>query len=85
MAFTILRIKPQGIISLESGDYVFRSDHCGEIKYWAWKIEPVCTDRSQCYKWEKLPRPKKSLFKGDVVLFDLENPPRTVSYLQILE
>ena len=77
----------QGIISLESGDYLFRADHCGEIKYWAWRIEhdiPI-SDRSQCYKWGKLPRSKKSALKGHVELFNIDNPPRTLRYIPLLD
>jgi len=81
-----LRIKNQGFISLESGDYIFRTDHCGEIKYWAWKIEyENITDRSVCYKWNKLPKSKKNSLKGHVTLFNLDNPPPTISYLPILD
>ena len=85
MANKNLQFKRQRIINLESGSYIFRSDHGGDIKYWAWVIEPVVKDRSQCYKWNKLPKSKRSSKKGDVILFDLENPPRTVSYLPILD
>jgi hypothetical protein len=86
MAFRSLCIKSQGIISLESGDYLFRDDHCGEIKFWAWKIEhDNITDRAQCYKWNKLPKPKKSLKLGHVTLFNMDDPPRTIPYLPILD
>jgi hypothetical protein len=80
-------MKPQGIIELESGDYLFRSDHGGEIKYWAWKIEntiPI-SERSQCYKWNKLPKPKRSLKLGHVELFKFDNPPRTLRYIPQLD
>jgi len=82
-----LSIKIQGIISLESGDYLFRGDHCGEIKYWAWKIEPIISisERSQCFKWDKLPRPKRSLKTGHIELFNFDNPPRTVRYIPLLD
>jgi hypothetical protein len=80
-------MKIQGIISLESGDYLFRSDHCGEVKYWAWKIESDITisERSQCYKWTKLPRSKKSSFAGHIELFNFDNPPRTLRYIPQLD
>lgn len=81
-----LQFPIQGIIRLESGDYVFRGDVYAEQKYFAWMIEHEdITDRSQCYKWTKLPRSKRSSLKGDVILFNIDNPPRTVSYLPILE
>ena len=77
----------QGIINLESGSYIFRDDVHAEQKYWAWKIEPVIdiSDRSQCYKWNKIPKSKRSSKKGDVILFDVDNPPRTLSWNPFLD
>ena len=76
----------QGLINLESGLYLFRGDVIDHHKYWAWKIEhDNITDRSMCYKWAKLPKSKKSSMKGDVILFNLDDPPPTVPYLPILE
>lgn len=82
-----LQFARQGIINLESGSYIFRGDVFSEQKYWAWKIEPVLDigGRSQCYKWEKLPRSKKTSGKGDVVLFNIDNPPRTISWTPLLD
>jgi hypothetical protein len=76
-----------GIISLESGDYLFRGDHCGEIKYWAWRIDNTISisERSQCFKWSKLPRPKRSVKEGHIELFNLDNPPRTLRYIPQLD
>jgi len=76
----------QGIISLESGDYLFRGDVYADQKYFAWMIEhDNLTDRVKCHKWTKLPRPKKKLLKGDVILFNVDDPPRTIPWLPILD
>lgn len=76
----------QGLINLESGTYLFRGDTFSDHKYWAWKIEhDNLTDRYQCHKWSKLPRSKRKSMKGDVILFNLDDPPPTVPYMPILE
>ena len=81
-----LQFRRQGIISLESGRYIFRGDVTDHHKYWAWLIEHEnITDRSMCYKWSKLPKSKKNSLKGHVELFDLDFPPRTVKYLPQLD
>jgi hypothetical protein len=86
MASKNLQFRRQGIISLESGDYIFRGDVTDHHKYWAWLIEYIdITDRSQCYKWIKLPKSKKNSLNGHVELFDLDFPPRTVRYLPQLD
>lgn len=69
----------QGIINLRNGSYIFRDDVYSEYKYYAWRIEHNnITDRVQCHKWNVLP-------DGGVILFDVDNPPRTIPYLPILD
>jgi hypothetical protein len=89
MAGKNLQFKRMGILTIESGSYLFRNDHCSEKGIWAWKIEkeiPI-SDRCQTHKWKKLPRclGKKKNQKSSAVLFDLDNQPRTVSYLPLLD
>lgn len=62
-----------GIIVTKNGKFVFR-EHQGE--YWAWDIYDDYS-RGMTHKWKRLP-------EGEIELFDIDNPPQTVSYLPIL-
>jgi len=72
-------INIEGLIRTKNGVFVFRSNPHGS-GFVAWDIydlgSSIC-DRATCHKWTTLP-------KGEVVLFDLDCPPRTVSYLPCL-
>lgn len=63
-----------GLLTRPDGTkYIFRY-HDGE--WWAWDIHSnPC--RGMSHKWGKLP-------KGYVTKFDIDNPPKTVSYQPIL-
>lgn len=65
----------QGIIVTKTGTYLFRDDHGHDPCIWAWNIHDDPT-RGKTHKWDKLPN-------GDVVLFDIDNPPETVSYIPL--
>lgn len=67
-----------GIITTKKGNkYIFRNDHGHEKEFWAWNIHDNY-DKATVHKWKKLP-------KHDYVeLFDIENPPQTVSFQPLL-
>jgi len=67
-------MKQEGLIVTKNGKFVFRWH---ETEFWAWSIYDAY-DRGMTHKWEKLPA-------GEVVLFDIDNPPQTISYLPILK
>jgi hypothetical protein len=71
----------QGLLTTKRGRhrYVFRDDHgYGPPKFWAWCIDDVpVKGRVMCHKWPKRP-------DGELVLFDLDEPPATVSYIPLL-
>jgi len=66
----------QGILITERGiEFYFRDDFAADFKYFGWMIrDPNFGFKTQTYKWDKLPR-------GEVILFDIDKPPATVSYI----
>lgn len=66
-----------GVIHLDSGTYIFRDDHAHEPAIWAWNIRDEY-DRAMVHKWQGLPN------KHVVELFNIDNPPATVSYQPLL-
>jgi hypothetical protein len=63
-----------GLITIKGIKYVFRDDVDDVIL--AWEIHSDYS-RGMTHKWGGLP-------EGPIELFDIDNPPRTVSYLPIL-
>lgn len=70
----------QGLIITKSGKtYLFRDDHGHDPCFWAWDIhENGEGDRLVTHKWKKLPK------QSFVCEFDLEKPPKTVSFIPII-
>lgn len=72
-------IKYEGLIRTKNGTFVFRPNPHGQ-GFVAWNIyelgSSVC-DRATCHKWTSLP-------KGEIILFNLDNPPKTITYLPCL-
>ena len=67
-----------GILSTKRHQFIFRDDVSDEFKIWAWDIHEN-EHRQITHKWEALPK------NAVVELFDISNPPRTVTYIPILE
>ena len=67
----------QGIIRIRDKRYLFRPNEMftGII---SWDIDIEISSRPGCHKWAKLPR------RCVLELFELDNPPATVSYLPLL-
>lgn len=63
-----------GKIVINNKTYVFRSH---DNIYLAWDIYDDYS-RGMTHKWKKLP-------KGEITLFNIEDPPPTVSYLPIID
>jgi len=63
-----------GLIETENGKFVFRFH---QNEFWAWNIYDNYS-RAMTYKWKTLP-------KGFITWFDIDNPPKTVSFLPILD
>ena len=70
----------QGIVTTTKGKtYAFRDDHGHDPNIWAWDVHDATPgDRIKTHKWEHLPQ------NSFAVLFDIDNPPQTVSYVPIL-
>ena len=69
-----------GLIKTRSGKkFAFRNDHAFDSNvFWAWDIhDPTPAGRLMTHKWDKLP-------KGNVTLFNIDNPPPTVGFIPIL-
>ena len=67
-----------GLIRTRNGTFVFRSDIAADQAIFAWDI--YCPDigwRVPTHKWNKLP-------KGEIILFDIDDPPATVTYMPII-
>ena len=60
-----------GILTTAKGKFIFRTDNQNDYSIVGWLI---CEVKPITHKWLKLP-------KGTVELFDIDNPPKTVSYL----
>ncbi len=67
-----------GIIRIKSGTYIFRDDHAHGDDIWAWNIHNPNWDKAKTHKWHKIPN------NADIELFDVEDPPATVSYQPLL-
>lgn len=68
----------KGIIKIDQKSYLFRSDHGHGSDIWAWDLHADSGQHVQTFKWKKLPA-------GELILFDPDNPPRTVSYNPLLD
>ena len=64
-----------GLLITEKKIYIFRTDTLDD-KIWAWDIHND-KQHEQCYKWDKMP-------KGEIITFDIDNPPQTVPFLPTL-
>lgn len=72
----------QGLIKLESGLYIFRTDHHHEKAVWVWDIYKLLDgDSCPCHKWKKFPKHRNIKW---VEYFNLDSPPKTMRYLPIL-
>ena len=69
---------------MKHGIYVFRNDTGHGKDFWAWDIHGDCGDHIPVTKWGKLPK-AQGRKHYHVTLFDIEAPPRTVSYLPLLD
>lgn len=69
----------QGLVVVDGIQYVFRTAHGYEAAIWAWRThDSTYYWRQTTYKWERMP-------KGAVIeMYDLEDPPATVSYIPTL-
>ena len=68
------------LIKIRSGKkFVFRNDHAFDSNvFWAWDIhDSAPVGRLKTHKWDRLP-------KGNVILFDIDNPPSSVGFIPIL-
>lgn len=66
-----------GILTINSGTYIFRDDHAHGDVIWAWNIKDEYS-RAKTHKWEQIPN------NAQVEFFDIDNPPQTVSYQPLL-
>lgn len=62
-----------GLIITKGGRFVFRWH---QTEFWAWNIYDDYS-RGTTHKWKKLP-------DGEVIAFDIDDPPPTVPFLTIL-
>ena len=69
-----------GLIQINGKTYIFRDDHGYGADIWAWDIHG-CYDKGMVHKWSKMPNKKNIDY---VELFDIDNPPATVSYQPLL-
>jgi len=65
--------KMTGIITIKGKRYIFRNDDGNYEGIVAWEIDDNIS-RPVRHKWDKLPR-------GEVELFDVDNPPKSLGYL----
>lgn len=66
-----------GLLKRNGHTYIFRDDHAHKKEIWAWDTKDDYS-RAMVHKWRKLPA-------GEVELFDIDNPPQTVSYQPLLD
>lgn len=71
----------QGIVILHSGTYLFRDDHAHGREYWAWNIHDEYVGKNKTHKWAEFPKRKNVMY---IEIFDIDNPPLTVSYIPLL-
>ena len=66
-----------GLLTTTKGNqFIFRTDNQNGNEILAWNVRDDYT-RGMTHKWQKMPA-------GVVELFDIDNPPKTVRYLTIL-
>lgn len=65
-----------GLIYTKNGSFIFRDDHGHGKQIWAWDIYDDY-NRGMTHKWNKMP-------KGFIIVFDIDNPPSTISYIPII-
>jgi len=65
----------QGMLTHKNESYLVRDDAGFDHKYWAWNVhdKPKRGDNVVTHKWNTLP-------KGEMELFNLDQPPATVAY-----
>lgn len=68
----------KGILTINSGTYIFRDDHAHGDCIWAWNIHDDY-DRAMVHKWNKIPK------GAEVHFFDIDNPPPTIPYQPLLD
>ena len=66
----------QGLIKTKNGTYIFRDDIAADHKYFAWNIYDDYS-RGMTHKWNKLPN-------GYIDIFNVDNPPKTISFIPII-
>jgi len=67
-----------GTLKTPSGTlYAFTDEHSSDAVILAWDVHDEDYSRMLTHKWAVLP-------KGEVNLFDFENPPATVTFLPLL-
>jgi len=66
----------EGILYRRGKRFLFREHYDPPFYYIAWDVD-ILTYRPPRERWVKLP-------KGEVELFDLDNPPATVKFISIL-
>jgi hypothetical protein len=64
--------------------YIIRNDSGYGKDYWAWNIYDDSGAHVPVTKWKKLPKGRRPLF-NQIILFDLDDPPRTISWNPLLE
>ena len=68
-----------GLIITNNKSFVFRTDVTDGSFMWAWNSHDMQTnDRVQTHKFNCFP-------KGDIISFDIDSPPQTVSYQSLLD
>lgn len=70
----------KGLLITDKGNtYMFRDDHGHDPGIWAWNIHDYSDgDRAITHKWEQLPK------RAFVTIFDIDAPPKTVSYVPLM-
>lgn len=66
----------KGILYRKNKRYLFIEYYDPPYNYVAWDVDDS-SHKPPRHKWKKLP-------KGEVELFDTDNPPRTVKYITLL-
>lgn len=66
----------EGVLELHGTRYLFRLADDGQHRYWAWEVDD-CSCKSFCHKWKKV-------HGATAEVFNLDNPPATVSFIPSL-
>lgn len=69
-------MKESGILRRKGKRYLFIKHYDLPFKYLAWDIDDS-SHKTPRQRWKKLP-------KGEIELFDTDNPPKTVKYITLL-